>query len=65
MTDNPSEMYPDLLRRAGASSLSAEDIADLTPGLLAIDGKIALLRAVAAKTQGALPDPLFRKDADQ
>lgn len=50
--------YKALLIRAGATHLNDEDVADLTPGLLAIDGKIALLRDLAGQMDDLLPDPI-------
>ena len=44
MSDLQPPDYKSLSQRAGAPDLEDADLADLTPGLLAIDGKIAFLR---------------------
>lgn len=62
MPDTQTPDYKSLLDRAGAPSLSEADLADLTPGLRAIDGKIAFLRELAAGLEGALPDPIDSGD---
>lgn len=54
--------YKSLLQRAGAPDLDDADLADLTPGLRAIDGKIAFLRELAAAMAGTLPSPIAAKD---
>ncbi len=58
MSDPQTEDYRGLLLRAGVTHLSDEDVADLTPGLRAIDGKIAMLRDLAGQIGGTLPDPI-------
>ena len=60
MSDTEKSDYRFLLHRAGATDLSDADVADLAPGLKAIDGKIEALRALAAEIDGAFPDPLDR-----
>jgi hypothetical protein len=58
MSEVSTPDYRALLYRAGVAQISDEDIADLAPGLMAIDTKIALLRKVAAGDRQPLPDPL-------
>ena len=58
MSDRPDPDYRALLQRAGVARISDEDIADLAPGLAAIDGKIDFIRRVALGQDAFMPDPL-------
>ena len=58
MSDRPDPNYRALLNRAGVTRISDEDIADLAPGLAAIDGKIDFLRRIALGQDALMPDPL-------
>ena len=62
MSEPQTPDYKSLLERAGAQQLSDLDVADLTPGLRAIDGKIAFLRDLASKMDDAFPDPIATTD---
>ncbi|WP_028956725.1 hypothetical protein [Sulfitobacter sp. 20_GPM-1509m] len=58
MSESQMPDYRTLLIRSGVTLLTEQDLADLTPGLRAIDGKIEVLRKLAASDAGTFPDPL-------
>ena len=58
MSESQTPDYRTLLIRSGVTLLTEQDLADLTPGLRAIDGKIEALRKLAAGDEGTFPDPL-------
>lgn len=58
MSESQMPDYRTLLIRSGVTLLTEQDLADLTPGLRAIDGKIEALRKLAARDEGTFPDPL-------